>query len=91
MDNSIKVSSPTPEEVRKMGVYQWPIWKKEESVFDWYYDNTEKCYFLEGDVEVELSNGEKIRIKKGDFVVFPKGLKCRWHINKAVRKHYSFE
>jgi hypothetical protein len=86
----IEVKKPTPEELEKLGVRSWPIWEKEESSFDWYYDEKETCYFLEGEVEVELPHGEKVKVQKGDLASFPKGLECRWHIKKKVRKHYSF-
>ena len=29
-------------------------------------------------------------IKKGDFVTFPKGMKCTWTIHEGIKKHYSF-
>jgi len=29
-------------------------------------------------------------IEAGDFVVFPKGLTCRWNVLQPIRKHYSF-
>ena len=87
---NVEVRKPTPEELDKWGVKSWPIWEKEESSFDWYYDEKEMCFFLEGEVEVELTTGEKVKIEKGDWAVFPQGLKCRWHIKKKVRKHYNF-
>ena len=31
-----------------------------------------------------------LKFSAGDFVVFPKGLKCRWRVIKPVRKHYTF-
>jgi uncharacterized cupin superfamily protein len=86
----IEVKKPTPQELDSLGVASWPIWEKEESSFDWYYDEKEVCYFLEGDVEVEVPGGAKVKIQKGDLASFPKGLKCKWHINKKVKKHYSF-
>jgi len=87
----VEVKKITEQEVEKAGIKDWPIWEKEESSFDWHYDAKETCYFLEGDVEVKLSGGEKIKIGKGDLAIFPKGLNCEWKINKKVRKHYSFE
>jgi len=87
----IEVRKPTPEELQSLGVSGWPIWEKEESSFDWHYDEKETCYFLEGEVEVETTEGEKVSIGKGDLVSFPQGLSCRWHIKKKVRKHYLFE
>lgn len=87
----IKVEKVNEKEVEKLGITNWPIWEKEESSFDWYYDQKETCYFLEGEVEIELPEGNKIKIEKGDLAIFPKGLKCKWHIKKKVKKHYNFE
>jgi uncharacterized cupin superfamily protein len=88
---NIEVRKPKEDELEKLAVRNWPIWEKEESRFDWFYDQKEICYFLEGEVEVELSSGEKIRIGKGDLAIFPRGVRCIWNVNKKVRKHYSFE
>ena len=87
----IEVVKMTQEDLDKLGVNQWPIWEKEESTFDWHYDSKEMCYLLEGDVEVETPEGQKVTFGKGDFVTFPQGLSCVWHIKKKVRKHYNFE
>lgn len=83
------VKKPTPEEIDGLDVSSWPIWEKEESSFDWYYDDKETCYILEGEVEVETDEGV-VDFKAGDLVVFPKGLKCRWNIKKRVKKNYNF-
>ncbi|MBP7087717.1 MAG: cupin domain-containing protein [Candidatus Omnitrophica bacterium] len=87
----IEVRKPTDKELTALGVKTWPIWEKEESDFDWYYDDKEICYFLEGKVEVELADGKVVKIQKGDLAIFAKGLSCKWHIKKKVRKHYNFE
>ncbi len=86
----VKVERIGPEKIKVLGIKSWPIWEKEESSFDWYYDTQEHCYFLEGEVEVELPSGETITIKAGDYAIFPEGLRCRWHIKKKVVKHYNF-
>lgn len=85
----IKVESFSREELEKKNVFNWPIWEKEVSEFDWYYDQTEECYILEGEVEVSTSEGI-IKINAGDFVTFPEGLSCTWKVIKPVRKHYNF-
>jgi len=85
----IKVEKPDEKKLEELGVKNWPIWEKEVSEFDWYYDTNETCYFLEGKVEVITENGEKVIIEKGDLVTFPKGLKCRWKVIEPVRKHYN--
>ena len=86
----IKVQKLTTGELEKMGVFNWPIWEKEISQFDWEYDSVEECYFLEGQVTVATSGGEETSFGKGDFVIFPKGLSCTWKVKKPVRKHYNF-
>jgi len=88
----IKVEhEPAAERLDKLGVSSWPIWTKEASEFPWQYDAQETCYLLEGEVSVTPEGGKPVEIKKGDLVIFPKGMKCRWKIRKDVRKHYKFE
>lgn len=87
----VKIKVPTKEELEQLNVSSWPIWTKEVSEFDWYYDETEICYILEGEVEVETKDGKVYKIKAGDLVEFPKGLSCRWKVIKPVRKHYNFK
>jgi len=84
------VQRPTSKKLEDLKVKSWPIWEKEKSCFDWYYDEQETCYFLEGEVEIELADGKRTKITKGDLAIFPKGLKCKWHIKEKVKKHYNF-
>ena len=44
--------NPAPAKLEVMGVFDWPVWSKEESTFPWTYDQKETCYFLEGEVVV---------------------------------------
>lgn len=85
----IKIEKISNEEIIKRGINNWSIWEKEISKFDWVYDSDEECLILEGEVEV-FYNNTSVNIKKGDFVTFPKGLKCRWEVSKNIRKHYNF-
>jgi uncharacterized cupin superfamily protein len=87
----IKVQKLTQEQLKKMGVFGWPIWEKEVSRFAWSYDDIEECYLLEGEVTVQADDGKSISFGKGDFVIFPKGLSCAWDIKKSVKKHYNFK
>ena len=77
------------EDINNLGVLSWPIWTCGVSEFDWEYEQKESCLLLEGDVEVE-TDFETVNFSAGDFVVFPRGLKCRWKVIKPVRKHYTF-
>jgi uncharacterized protein len=82
--------APSSEQLEQLGVFGWPIWTKEVSEFPWTYDETETCYFLEGEVIVTPTNGTPVRMGKGDFVMFPAGMSCTWKILQPVRKHYQF-
>lgn len=86
----IKVEHLTEDELKKRGVFSWPVWQKEVSRFDWSYDSVEQCFFLEGCVTVRTPKGA-VEIRKGDFVTFPRGLSCVWDVKEPVRKHYSFK
>lgn len=82
--------NPSQEKLQQLGVFQWPIWEKEESKFEWFYDSEETCYLLEGRVIVTPEKGEAVEIGAGDLVTFPSGLACTWKITQRVRKHYRF-
>ncbi|GAB4529140.1 MAG: cupin domain-containing protein [Pleurocapsa sp.] len=85
-----KESQPTQERLNQLGVFDWSIWTKEVSQFPWTYDESETCYFLEGDVVVTPDGGEPVTMGKGDLVTFPGGMSCTWQIKSPVKKHYKF-
>ena len=80
----------TEEEILNRGIRAWPVWSKEISEFDWFYDSGEECLILEGEITVHTDNGD-YEIKAGDFVTFRKGLSCKWDVKSPVKKHYSFK
>ena len=86
---NIQINKLTESEIAKKEIKSWPIWSCEVSEFDWEYSEQESCLLLEGEVEVS-SAFETVKLCVGDYVVFPKGLKCHWKVTKPVRKHYSF-
>ncbi|QKT03413.1 cupin domain-containing protein [Ectothiorhodospiraceae bacterium 2226] len=81
---------PAPERLDQLGVSGWSIWTKEVSDFPWRYEDSETCYFLEGDVTVTPEGGPPVRMGRGDLVTFPAGMACRWQVHAPVRKHYVF-
>lgn len=81
------IKKPTQRE--KEEATSWPIWEKEQSEFPWEYDTKETFLVLEGDVTVTNEQGKQFHFKQGDYVTFPKGMKCTWKIHKDVRKHYK--
>ena len=90
MSSIVIQSQPTQAELDKLGINHWPTWQKEPSKFDWYYDATEVCYLLEGEVLVTPEQSEPVLIQAGDLVTFPAGLSCQWLVKQAVLKHYQF-
>lgn len=86
----IDVEQYSQEELEQEGVFNWPIWERDEDKFEWFYDQTELCYIIEGEAVI-TTEFEAYTIKAGDFVTFPKGLECVWDIQIAIKKHYTFE
>ena len=84
----MKIWKPDQEEIKN--TENWSIWEKEISKFDWYYDESETCFILEGEAEVIDKNRNVIKFKKGDMVNFKKGLECTWNILKPMKKRYLF-
>jgi len=83
----IEVRKPTEEEKKEME--SCGIWEKEVSEFPWEYEDKETCLLIDGEVEVETDKGS-VKFGAGDYVIFPKGLKCTWKIKKPVKKYYKF-
>lgn len=81
--------NPSEEKLKQLGVASWSIWEKEISKFPLDFGMTESAYLLEGEIHVTPQGGEKVVIKAGDFVVFPKGLKTNWEVVQPLRKHYK--
>ena len=78
-------------ELEGRGVFQWPVWEKEESVFPWTYDATEFCYVVEGEVRVIPDAGDPVIVTAGDYVTFPAGMSCTWEVLVPIRKHFTFK
>ena len=68
----------------------WPIWTCGPSKFDWIYQAEEHCFIIEGSVTV-IGLENTVKIEAGDYVVFPKGLKCIWEVRESIKKYYSFK
>lgn len=85
----IKIEKLTESEFKRKGIYDWPIWEKETSTFEWTYDEKEQFYLLEGKIRIRTKDSE-YEVQPGDFVTCPKGLDCEWDVEEYVKKHYHF-
>ena len=88
--SEITVKYLSEKEILEKKVRSWPIWSCEVSEFPWEYIEQESCYILEGQVDITTEDGEIVSIGPGDFVIFPRGLKCEWKVRQSVLKHFSF-
>ena len=93
-EKRIRITRPSEDEVRRIGVRQWDTWGCEASTFPWEYGEKETCFILEGRVRVEGrdedADVEPVEFGPGDLVVFPSGLRCTWVVSEPVRKHFIF-
>jgi uncharacterized cupin superfamily protein len=83
--------NPSPAKLDVLGVYDWPIWRKEVATFPWRYDQQETCYVLRGRFVVTPDGGTPQEFRRGDLITFPAGLSCTWEILEDVEKHYDFQ
>ena len=87
----VLISSPCSASVIiQYGIKSWPIWECEPSKFDWEYTEEEHCFIIEGNVTVKGTENT-VNIKSGDYVIFPKGLKCNWEVHESIKKYYTFK
>ena len=87
----IEVKKAAEEELKDLDLDSWNSWGCDISEFDWEYNADERCFIQEGKVIVTTDSGEKVEINKGDLVLFPQGLKCRWRVVEPIQKLYRFE
>lgn len=85
--SDVEIREPSEDDIKRAS--SWPTWEKEPSAFPWTYEERETCYFIEGRVKVTAA-GRTYEFGAGDWVVFRRGLECRWEIVEPVRKHYAF-
>jgi len=87
--SKIKVEKADKKKLEALKIDSWSPWECEPSTFDWEYTDDETCYVSEGRAKVTTAE-EEVEFGKGDIVVFPKGLKCKWHVIEKIKKVYKF-
>ena len=68
----------------------WDTWSSKPDHFDWEYTQEEHCYIIEGEATIE-TEAQTVTIEPGDYVIFPKNLKCHWTLHQFLKKHYCFK
>jgi uncharacterized cupin superfamily protein len=70
------------------GKYATGIWACGTGTFHWTFGHDEFIYVLEGEAVITYDSGQKIPIRAGDVVYFPKG-RTTWKILKPIKKVFA--
>ena len=62
------------------------IWDCTAGRFNWFYDEDETIYVIEGSVVVREIGGAARRMNAGDTALFHAGSRTEWHVEKYIRK-----
>lgn len=65
------------------------VWDCTQGEFTIDFTWEESAFILEGEVMVSFASGDRVFLKKGDLVHFPKGTVCRWEIPAYIKKVFT--
>mmetsp|Transcript_61530 Transcript_61530/g.99499 ORF Transcript_61530/g.99499 Transcript_61530/m.99499 type:complete len:155 (-) Transcript_61530:60-524(-) len=91
------VEKATEEQKAELGVENWGVWSTKGSAKYIVgkrsplkvYDCNELSYIISGKMEIiPEETGEAVLVQAGDFVTFPDGFPCYWHVIEEINKHY---
>lgn len=60
----------------------------EPGTFTYTFGGNETFHLLEGEVRIELENGERTDMVPGDVASFPKGHRSTWTIKSPIKKFF---
>ena len=97
MKSVFTVEKASEDLISSMKVKSWPTWSTEGSAKYKVgevsplkvYDTNELSYVISGKMEIiPEETGEPVLVQAGDFVTFPDGFPCRWHVLEELEKHW---
>ena len=62
------------------------VWDCTAGRFNWYYDEDETIYIMEGEVRIKRPDGDVVHMRPGDMVFFHQGSHAEWIVDRYVRK-----
>jgi len=62
------------------------VWDCTAGRFNWFYDEDETIYIMEGDVRIKRPGGQVVHMRPGDMVFFQQGSHAEWTVDRYVRK-----
>ena len=66
------------------------LWRCEPMTFDYEFPGDEYIHVLDGSLEVK-TDSETYQLKKGDIVLFHKGIKSVWTIQSSFKKFFVID
>ena len=67
------------------------LWRCEPMAFDYEFPGDEYIHVLQGDLLIELAEGESIKLTQGDIACFDKGVKSKWTIQSSFKKFFVID
>lgn len=64
------------------------LWRCDPITFDYEFPGDEIFHVLQGELQIELANGDKVNVKEGDVISFNKGIKSTWTIQSSFKKFF---
>ncbi|MEH0155695.1 cupin domain-containing protein [Limibacter armeniacum] len=87
----VEVRQLSEVEMAAKNISQWPTKSNGVSKFPHFFEHAEACYVIEGEATVTSEEHGAVKIKKGDYVVFPKGMECYWEVTSDFKKYYHID
>jgi len=60
----------------------------EPSTFRYTFGGDESFHVLDGDLDIAVDGGERVTLRPGDIVSFPKGAHSTWTVRTPLRKFF---
>jgi uncharacterized cupin superfamily protein len=64
------------------------LWRCEPITFEYEFPGDEMFQILQGNLLIEVTDGESISLHEGDIVSFDKGIKSTWTIQSSFKKFF---
>ena len=64
------------------------LWRCEPMTFEYEFPGDEIFQVLQGNLLVEILDGNEVNLQEGDIVSFNKGIKSTWKIQNSFKKFF---
>lgn len=64
------------------------LWRCEPMTFEYEFPGDEILQVLQGNLLIEISDGDDVNLQEGDIISFNKGTKSTWTIQSSFKKFF---